>query len=322
MSRPPPESSNPRGKRRAGTLASLAALAAALPGGGAARAEPPPAPVTAMLEAAAATGSAETLKTVADLAKKTNPASRAEIDAQVAALKAKQAQARVDKINHQTLLQAISGEVQVGFSNSSGDSNTINLALGLKLSAETRRWKQTFAATGDFERENGVTSREEETVAYQARYKLSPRFYALGALSWDRDPFDGYTSRGSLSVGLGYMIINRPTLTLSLDGGPAVRRIDYVATASVPATTQTSGAARAAAVLTWTIAPKTVFSQDVVAFAQPGDSTVISLTSLSANLAGSLSARLSFKLQHDTRLPPGFDHTDTLSRVTLVYGFR
>ena len=159
-------------------------------------------------------------------------------------------------------------------------------------------------------------------LAYQASFKLSPRLYGLGALNWDRDPFDGYTSRGSLSVGLGYMLVNRPNLTWSLDAGPAVRRIDYVATANVPATNQTAAALSATSALSWNIAPKTILSEDVLCFAQQNYTTFITVTSLSVGLVGGLSARFSFKLQHDTRLPPGFDHTDTLSRATLVYGFR
>jgi len=62
-------------------LFAVPALALAVPFA-AAHAEPVPASVAAMIDAAA--GDPASLKTVADIAKKTNPGSAAEIDAQVA----------------------------------------------------------------------------------------------------------------------------------------------------------------------------------------------------------------------------------------------
>ena len=108
MSRPPPQPSSACAPRRPhparrSSWRPVVLACAALAGAGGARAEPPPPSVTAMIAAAAATGSLDTLKTVADLAKKTNPASRAEIDAQVAVLRAGADRARVEKVNQQTL---------------------------------------------------------------------------------------------------------------------------------------------------------------------------------------------------------------------------
>src|SRR6185312_1643454 len=113
-----------------------------------------------------------------------------------------------------------------------------------------------------------------------------------------------------------------PNLTLSADLAPAVRRIDFVAANGTPASTETAGAVRVGSALAWTIAPKLVFSEDLLAFVQSDDNTIISLTSLTGTIWGSLSGRLSFRFEHDSRLPPGFDNTETLTRATLVYGFR
>ena len=183
-------------------------------------AEPLPPSVAAVIDAAAATGKPETLKTVADLIKKTNPASVAEIDAQIAALKAKAEKARLEKLAKQGFFEGIKGEGQVGFSNSTGQTKTVSLALGLKVSNESLHWKNTLTLKADYERENKVTSEERYFAGYEGRYKFTPRQFALTTVSWERDPFAGFSARVAGSIGLGYMLIDRPNLSLSLDAGP------------------------------------------------------------------------------------------------------
>lgn len=92
-------------------LFAVPALALAVPFA-AAHAEPVPASVAAMIDAAA--GDPASLKTVADIAKKTNPGSAAEIDAQVAALNKKTEEARVAKLESQSFTEGWSGEGTIG----------------------------------------------------------------------------------------------------------------------------------------------------------------------------------------------------------------
>ena len=274
-----------------------------------------------MIDTAAATGDAATLKAVVDVAKKSNPASIAEIDAQVAVLKEKAKKARLAKLANQGLFEGIKGEGQVGFNNSTGGTTTTSLSLGLKLSKESLRWVQSLALSADYEKENGVLSEERYKAGYESRYKMTPGFYALGTIDWDRDPFSGYSSRESGSIGLGYKVIDAPNLSLSLSAGPAGRRIVYIADGPTPGCVVTQPAARAAGAFSWTIIPKTVFTENVTGYVEQGDNTLTSLSAITTKLAGSLSARLSFEMEYDSLLPPGFNDFETTTRLTLVYGF-
>jgi len=286
-----------------------------------AHAEPLPPSVAAMIDAAAAGGDATALKTVVALAKKTNPASVAEIDAQVAKLNAKSEQARVEKLSHEKLLEGIKGEGQIGASNTTGNSRTTDIAVGLNLSKETLHWKNKITLTANYQTSNGVTSEEQYLALYEGNYKFTPRFYALGVLGWDRDTFSGYSGRYGASVGLGYKLIDKPTLGLSFEAGPAVRKTDYLSVAGAPAYDQTSVAGRVASVFSWTIVPNTVFTETASAFVTSGDNTINSETAITTKLVGALSARLSFLLQYDSAPPPPLEPTDTTTRLTLVYGF-
>ncbi len=297
----------------AGALVRAVVLAGGLALAGVARATPLPPAVAAMIDTAAATGDAATLKAVVDVAKKSNPASVAEIDAQVAALNEKAKKARLEKLAHQGLLEGIKGEGQIGFNASSGGTTTTNLSVGLKLSKESLRWKQTVALSADFEKENGVVSDEKYRAGYEIRYNISPQFYTLGTLFWDRDPFEGYSSRESGSIGLGYKLIDRPKMSLSLDAGPAGRRIVYVSDGAMPGYAQTEPAARVSSAFSWTVFRGTVFTENLIGFIQKGDNTFTSLTAITTKLEKSLSARLSFEMEYDSLLPPGYNEFETFT---------
>jgi len=287
----------------------------------AAHSEPPPPAVTAMIDAAAATGDAATLKSVVDMAKKTNPASVAEIDAEVARLTASAEKARVEKLAHESFFQGIKGQGQIGASDTTGNTNSLNIAVGLNLTKETLHWKNTIDLGADYQRANGVTSDERFLASYEGDYKFNARLYALGIVGWDRDTFSGYNNRYGGSLGIGYYVINQPKMTLTLEAGPAVRYTQYLSVLGAPAYNQTDAGARASGLFTWNITPTTVFTQKVTGFIDGGDDTVGSNTAITTKLVGALSARVAFLVQYNSKPPAGLETTDTTTTLTLVYGF-
>jgi putative salt-induced outer membrane protein len=174
----------------------------------AANATPVPPSVAAMIDAAGSDPA--TLKTVSDLAKKTNPDSAAEIDAQVAKITAANEAARVDKLEHQSFTEGWSGEGSLGAFVSSGNTSSSGVALGLTLKKESIRWRNTFGAGINYQKQDGVTTQERYFVGNKLDYKFSDRFYVYGLVGWERDTFAGYDSRFSESLGLGYKLIATP----------------------------------------------------------------------------------------------------------------
>jgi len=280
----------------------------------AAFAEAVPASVAAMIDAAA--GDPAALKTVADIAKKTNPGSATEIDAQVAGLKTKAEEARVAKLESQSFTEGWSGEGTIGAFTSSGNTSSTGVAVGVKLVKEGVKWKNTLAGAVNYQKDNGVTSQERYFVGYDVNYKFSDRFYALGLASWERDTFAGYNSRFSESLGLGYKLLSTPKVLLAVEGGPALRQTDYILTGSV-----NDFAGRVAGNFVWNISPTTAFTEKASYFFGGDTNTITSETALTSKLYGALSARISFFIQNESNPQPGLEATDTTTRFTLVYGF-
>lgn len=277
-------------------------------------AEPIPEPVAAMIDAAAA--NPDQLRIVADIARRTNPASIAEINARVAAINAAAARAREEKLASQGVIDGWTGNGEVGGFISSGNTENRGLAIGVTLTKETRGWKHGLRGIVDYQEDQGVTSRERYFAGYEGNWKFSPRGFAVLALTFEKDRFTGFSSRFTQALGLGYRLVETPGLQIALDGGPALRQTRFVTGNS-----ETVFAARAGLNAKWTITPAITLTQTGTYYADNVNSSLLALSQFTAKLNGRLSARLSFQLNNESNPPPGRENTDTVSRATLVYNF-
>jgi putative salt-induced outer membrane protein len=286
------------------------ALAAAT----AAQAAPIPDAVAAMIDAAA--GDAAQLKVVADLARKTNPQSVAEIDAKIAGIEKAQSQAREEKLASQGVLDGWSGSGEAGGFISSGNTDTKGVAIGVNVTKETRQWKHSLRGFVDYQRQDGTTTRERYFAGYEGNYNITPNLYALLTLSWERDPFSGFDRRFAQSIGLGYKIINSDTVKLSVEGGPALRQTRFT-----NGIDDNAFAARAAGNFLWKINDGLEFTQSGLLFYDSFNTSTQAISALTAKLSGDLSARASFQFNSESNPPLGRENTDTVTRVTIVYAF-
>ncbi len=278
------------------------------------QAAPIPDAVAAMLDAAA--GDPTQLKIVADIAKKTNPQSASEIETKVTGFAAAQANAREEKLTSQGFFDGWSGSGEAGGFISSGNTNNKGIAIGANLAKETRVWKHAIRSFVDFQRQDGVTTRERYFAGYEGNYNITPNFYALATLSYEKDRFSGFDSRFSESIGLGYKAINTPNIKLAVEGGPALRQTRYTSGFN-----DSAFAARGAGNLSWKISPALTFTENATTFYDSFNTSVQSITALTAKLGGALSARASFQYNNESNPPPGRKNSDTTSRVTLVYSY-
>ena len=282
-----------------------------------------PEPIRAMIDAAIATDDKEKVATVIDLARQTNPDDAAEIDALHDGFKAEQrrlaaeeAAAQGVQVRSAGLFDNWTGEGQIGASRSTGNSSNTGLSAGIKLQRIGIDWRHKLTALADYQRSNGTTTREQFMVAYEPNYQIGERVYAYALGQYERDRFQGFSSRISASGGLGYRVIMEDDMSLSIKAGPAWRRTSLVGGGK---TTRLAGLG--ALDFDWTVSDTIKLTQDASAFVQSDNNSFISNTAIEAALGGNLSARLAYVVEHDTDPPAGAIKTDTLTRFTLVYGF-
>ena len=292
-----------------------------------------PEPVRAMIDTAIATGDATKVRTVVDLAKQTYPDDVAEIDALNAAFQAKQrALAEAETVRKQEELRTAGifenwkGRGQIGAFQSSGNSDNVGVTLSLAVTRRGIDWEHRLRATGDYQRSNGRTSREQFLAAWEPRFQIDEDLFAYSLAQYERDRFQGFTSRYSVSGGLGYKLLEGSAAQLAVKAGPAWRYVDFV-----DGRTDSSLGGLAGVDFDWKIAKALTLTQDANVVADTGgaatvivDSTstsILATTGLEAKLSDRLTTRLSYTVDYNSNPPPRSVSTDTLSRFTLVYDF-
>lgn len=300
--------------------------------------EPPPPPVVAvapptvalpdsvkaLLAEASKSNDPATFAAVAKLARSTNPENAGQIDALVAANDAKVAEAkalaarqRADQLASAAFLDLLKGEVELGASRASGNSNYFGLYASASLNREGFKWRHSFTGRVDYQRTDGATSTERAVAAWQPNYKIDDRLYAFGLAQYEHDRFLGYDMRLTAGTGLGYTVVSQPNLKIDLTGGPAVRYTKE----HLSDDDRKTVAGRGSLTVRWTIAPGITFSQDAAAFLESENSNATATTSLDTKLIGALKARISYNFTYEKGSPDNRKEIDTLSRATLVYSF-
>lgn len=292
-----------------------------------------PQPVRAMIEAAIATGDARTAQTVVTIARQTNPDDLAEIDALWNAFAANQAElaaareaSRLEALRTAGVFENWSGRGQIGAFLASGNSDMAGVSVAVALQRTGIDWEHRVRATADYQRSNGRTSREQYLVAWEPRYQVSKDLFTFGLAQYDSDRFQGFSSRYSLSGGLGWKVVDSSSAQLSLKAGPAWRQVEYV-----DGSGYNSLGALAGVDFAWQFAKPLRFTQNAdlvtdaggsaVTYIDSNNVSIVATTGLEAAINSRLTTRLSYTIDYDSNPPPRAVSTDTMSRFTLVYSF-
>jgi putative salt-induced outer membrane protein len=292
-----------------------------------------PEAVRALIEAAIATGDEAKVRTVIDLAKATNPAAAGEIDAlQARFAAAREEQRRIAEeqrlaaVRNAGALENWTGRGEIGGFRATGNGADTGLSGRLDLKRQGIAWTHQLRASADYQRSGGVTSREKYLVSYEPRYQVGADLFTYGLGQFESDRFQGFAARYALSAGAGYQAVKRPDLNLAVKAGPALRHTRFTNGES-----DTRLAGLVGVDFDWTIVDGLKLTQDTNLVAETGgtstvifdsrNTTLALVTGLEARLTGKLSTRLSYSLDYQSDPQPGKVATDTLSRITFVYGF-
>jgi putative salt-induced outer membrane protein len=220
------------------------------------------------------------------------------------------------------------GSLSAGYT--TGNTETKDLGLGVKLNKEAGVWAFGIEAAADYGEIDGEESKNRIYAGLTADREINDRLFGFGRVSHERDEFTGFESRTFVGGGLGYHVLDGEQAKWTVRGGPGlkideVRAYDTVdgnnLPITIPAETTESLGAIASSEFAYKFNESVSFTNNTsVLYAE--ESTQLSNTAaLTAALTGKLSARFSFDVRHDTDPPLGYESTDTATRVSLVYAF-
>ena len=279
--------------------------------------------VRAMLDAAMKTDDSAAVAAVVKFAMETQSYDKDEIrDLQRAYLdrRAKELAAKTEaelaRIRASGPLELWKGQIELGAFRSTGNTDNFGFTAAFNFNRKGIEWEHIVQARADYQEDRGVVTREQYSASYQPRYTLNDGFFTYARTQYERDRIQGFEDRYTLSGGLGYRVLNGRTMTLSLEAGPALRRVNYVAEPN-----ETTWSVLTSIDFDWKINPQLKFTQDATSYVGSDNNTFTSLTALESGLIKGLKAKLSYSIEHETSPPAGSLKTDTISRFSLVYGF-
>jgi len=275
-----------------------------------------PEPVRQMLRTALDSGNDADAETVAKLVRKLYPGAKDEVAAMIESQR-KQTKARhVEAVKQAGITDLWSGKGEFGGFRSTGSSDELGLSASLTLKREGLLWTHSVYGSLDLRRANGITSREQFIGSYQPRYQFNQKGFGYALAQYERDPSTGFASRYSTSAGIGYKLLDGPAVSLSVDAGPSVRHVDYV-----DDTRETKVGLRSSLDFGWKLTPTVSLHQVGTSYLEDKVQTLSTQTSLDTRIMQRLTARFSYAFDYETQTRLTTQTLDTLSKLTLIYGF-
>ncbi|MGB3454893.1 MAG: DUF481 domain-containing protein [Litorimonas sp.] len=206
------------------------------------------------------------------------------------------------------------GEASLTGNRTTGNTDTTDIGLGLKLARQGDIWRHEFQGSADFGRANGATNRERYLAGYQLERDIGDRLFAFGKGDLFFDDFGAFREGWFLGGGLGFDVLESSPTTWSVTGGAG-----YRSQTSAAGVTNEEFALDAGSDFDWQINDNVSLYDDAGILWSESNTYLFNEIGLTADLMGNLAARASFRIDHNTDVPLGREKTDTITRFGIVY---
>ncbi len=211
----------------------------------------------------------------------------------------------------------LKGEGELGYTQTSGNTDTSSLNVKLSLSKEQASWHHSGQLSAITAATSSQTTAENYTLKARSNYDLGSKRYVFGSLRYENDRFSGYDYQSSLVAGVGSRLIENQGQTLDADIGLGLRGLQDAVT----------GKSSTEAVLllngnyVYPLSDSATFTQDLMVEGGSDNTYAESVTGLKLKVMDNLAAKIAYTVKHNSSVPTGTDKTDALTSITLVYGF-
>lgn len=227
------------------------------------------------------------------------------------------------------------GQGDAGVVFATGNTESFNANLGLKLEYEGAAWRhaadlrylrssseQTVITLGPngqpIEVREDVDTADLLSLGWKTDRKLSERAYVFGAIRFDRDEFGPFDTQTNFALGYGYSAIKNEQTTLDLEAGVGYREFE---TNTVPQVEGDDVIFRVGGKLAHQFSESWQLGNSLLVESGEENTLVSSDTALSFKFNDKLGLKLGVLVRHNSDVPAGTEDTDTISSVSLVYSF-
>ena len=212
---------------------------------------------------------------------------------------------------------AWTGAGELGYTSTSGNSDSESLNASLRVGREIEKWKHSSSLRAIRAESEGETSADSLEFKARSEYGFGEKSYVFGKLRYEDDEFSGYDYQTSLAFGAGSRFIENEKHLLDASLGLGYRTIKDSATGD----TEDEAIVTADLVYEYVISETSTLREAILVESGDENTYSESETSLTARIAGHLAAKISYLVKRNSDVPPDTDKTDEITTVSLVYEF-
>ena len=210
-----------------------------------------------------------------------------------------------------------SGEAELGFNRSTGNTETDNLLGRFAVRKDFLKWRNELKLEVIRSSEDSVNTKDSLLLELQTNRDFGDLYYAFGNLRHSDDKFAGFRTQTTLSGGIGWNVIKEEGHTLNLEAGAGYRRSEEQNT-NIKTTEPTFvGGAKWAYQATET----TELSNNFRVEAASDNTFYENEIAARVKINSSLGLKVSYLVRNNSDVPVGTEKTDTLTSVSLDYKF-
>ncbi|HEY5808348.1 MAG TPA: DUF481 domain-containing protein [Povalibacter sp.] len=217
------------------------------------------------------------------------------------------------------------GKGEAGLVISSGNTETETANVKLALTREAGKWKNAFGLAALYASdEEGATAQRWEAVTQQD-YNFTPRNFWFGAARYDDDRFSGFEYQATISTGLGHKFIDSERTKFVGTAGVGYKVFETLDAFDETGLLIQEGEREEDIVFRGTLDFEHQFTESTklldkfIVEAGSENTFYQNDLSLEVRMTGTLALGVGYSVRHNTDPPLGFEKTDTLTTVNLVY---
>lgn len=214
-------------------------------------------------------------------------------------------------------------ETGLNGSRTTGNTNTSDVGLTLKIKNRGSQWRHSLNATADYGQNQGRTNKSRYRAGYKIGRDLAPRTYSFVNADYYSDDFGAYKHGYYAGGGVGYSaLVDSPTLW-RLESGFGYRsqkaRLSPNDPSGFSSRKEGSITARLFSDFEHSFNDLVKLTNDSELFYSNLDTYVTNETAVTSQLWKSIALRVSFRVETHSQVPEGRKKTDTISRLGIVY---
>ena len=221
-----------------------------------------------------------------------------------------------------------SGKGELGAAIASGNTETENINAKLELATELGAWKHSVGLAGVYASDSNVTTGQRWALYGQSDYNFTERDFWFGAARYEDDRFSGFEYQASLSTGLGRHFIDTERTKLTATAGIGYKYLetrdvrDELGNLVEPGDSDSSVIFRGTVDFEHQLTDTTKILDRFLVEAGSDNTYLQNDLALEVRMTDVLALSVGYQVRHNTDPPAGFEKTDTLTTVNLVYEFK